>query len=54
MFADWRGFDVFSFGMYGPAGNWLGLAMFVALSLYVIWDASRAKEEEGAGPEISM
>ena len=54
MFADWRGFEVFSFGMSGSGGNWLGLGMFVALALYVIWDASRAKAEEGAGPEISM
>jgi putative OPT family oligopeptide transporter len=54
MVADWRGFEVFSFGMSGPGGNWLGLGMFAALSLYVIWDASRARPEEGAGPEISM
>jgi putative OPT family oligopeptide transporter len=54
MVADWRGFEVFNFGMTGPAGNWLGLGMFFALAVYVIWDASRAKEEEGVGPEISM
>jgi putative OPT family oligopeptide transporter len=54
MVADWRGFEVFNFGMEGAWGNWLGLGMFVALALYVIWDASRAKPEEGAGPEISM
>jgi hypothetical protein len=35
-------------------GNWLGLGLFVALAAYVVWDASRAKAEEGAGPEISM
>ena len=30
------------------------LIMFFALALWVVWDASRAKSEEGAGPEISM
>jgi putative OPT family oligopeptide transporter len=54
MVADWRGFEVFNFGMSGVAGNWLGLGMFVALAVYVFWDASRASEEEGVGPEISM
>jgi putative OPT family oligopeptide transporter len=54
MFADWRGISVWNLDNFGVFGNWLGLGMFVALSAYVIWDASRAREEEGAGPEISM
>ena len=35
-------------------GNWLGLAAFLALGAYVYWDARRATEEEGAGPEIAL
>jgi uncharacterized oligopeptide transporter (OPT) family protein len=42
------------FANTGDAGNWLGLAVFVALALYVGWDARRATEAEGAGPEISL
>ena len=38
----------------GPAGNWLGLAVFVSLGAYLAWDARRATEAEGAGPEISL
>ena len=41
-------------GNDGGAGNWLGLAMFVALGAYLWWDARRATEAEGAGPEISL
>jgi len=54
------GFDWFEkpmaydFGNDGSAGNWLGLAVFVALGVFLWWDARRASEEEGAGPEISM
>jgi putative OPT family oligopeptide transporter len=54
MFADWRGFEVWNLGMIGRWGNWVGLFMFCALAAFVIWDASRASEQEGAGPEISM
>jgi putative OPT family oligopeptide transporter len=35
-------------------GNWLGLAAFLALGAYVFWDARKATEEEGAGPEIAL
>jgi putative OPT family oligopeptide transporter len=38
----------------GALGNWLGLAVFVALGAYVWWDARRATEAEGAGPEIAL
>ncbi|NOZ93646.1 MAG: hypothetical protein GXP47_02760, partial [Acidobacteria bacterium] len=54
MVADWRGFTIPNFGNFKSFGNWLGLGMFSALAVYVIWDASRARPEEGAGPEISM
>lgn len=36
------------------AGNWIGLAVFLALSLFVYLDARRARAEEGAGPQITM
>lgn len=52
--ADARGAVLWRFGNTGGFGNWLGLGMFFALAAYVTWDASRAAEEEGAGPEISM
>lgn len=52
--ADARGAVLWRFGNTGSFGNWLGLGMFVVLAAYVIWDASRARAEEGAGPEISM
>ena len=52
--ADARGAEMWRFGNVGSFGNWLGLIMFVVLAAYVIWDASRARAEEGAGPEISM
>ena len=35
-------------------GNWLGLAMFIALGAYMYWDARKATEAEGAGPEIAL
>ena len=54
MFADWRGFAVFSFDNVGRFGNWLGLVMFAVLAAFVVWDANRARAEEGVGPEISM
>jgi hypothetical protein len=38
----------------GAAGNWMGLAVFGALGAYLWWDARRATEEEGAGPEIAL
>jgi putative OPT family oligopeptide transporter len=34
--------------------NWSGLIMFAILAVLIIWNANRAKEEEGAGPEITM
>jgi putative OPT family oligopeptide transporter len=52
--ADAWGAELWRFGNVGVFGNWLGLAMFIALAAYVVWDASRARSEEGAGPEISM
>jgi putative OPT family oligopeptide transporter len=54
MFADWRQFTIPSLENTGAAGNWVGLIAFFALAMFVVWDASRAREEEGAGPEISM
>lgn len=54
MIADWRGLTIPSFGNLKSFGNWLGLVMFCLLAVYVVWDASRARPEEGAGPEISM
>jgi hypothetical protein len=40
---------------YGEAGkNWAGLAVFLLLGAFLLWDARRAKAEEGAGPEITM
>lgn len=52
--ADARGAVLWRFANTGSFGNWLGIGMFAVLAAYVIWDASRAREEEGAGPEISM
>ncbi len=54
MLGQWFGFGIFSFGNLASFGNWLGLGMFILLALYVVWDASRAKPEEGTGPEISL
>jgi putative OPT family oligopeptide transporter len=34
-------------------GNWLGLASFILLCLYLYWDACRAKAED-AGPSLEM
>jgi len=42
------------FGNDGILGNWMGLAVFVALGLFLWWDARRATEAEGAGPEITL
>ena len=44
----------YGFGNDGGVGNWMGLAVFVALGVFLWWDARRATEAEGAGPEISM
>jgi hypothetical protein len=41
-------------GNDGPAGNWIGLAVFLALGAYLYGDARRATEAEGAGPEITL
>ncbi len=54
MVTDWAGYRILSFENFEAAGNWLGLVMFCLLSAYVVWDASRARPEEGAGPEISL
>jgi putative OPT family oligopeptide transporter len=35
------------------AKNWVGLFVFIAMSLYLVWDSRRAKAED-AGPQISM
>jgi putative OPT family oligopeptide transporter len=52
---DWRHTPItYGLGNDGPAGNWIGLAMFVALGAFLWWDARRASEAEGAGPEISL
>jgi putative OPT family oligopeptide transporter len=54
MVADWRHAIIPSLDNVHNLGNWLGLGMFCLLAVYVIWDASRAHADEGAGPEISM
>jgi len=41
------------FGFTGPGGNWGGLAVFLALSLWIYLDSRRAAREEGVGPELS-
>ena len=33
------------FGNNGSFGNWLGLAMFVLLCVYIYWDACRMKKD---------
>jgi putative OPT family oligopeptide transporter len=52
--ADARGATIPALGNLASFGNWLGLVMFCALAGYVIWDANRAREEEGQGPAVSM
>ncbi len=42
------------FDNLGGFGNWLGLGLFVLLAAWIIWDAGRARAEEGRGPEISI
>ncbi len=54
MVSEWLGYEILTFGNIASAGNWLGLGMFFLLALYVTWDASRARPEEGTGPEISL
>jgi putative OPT family oligopeptide transporter len=49
-----RGRTELNLEWFEALSNWAGLIMFCVLAGYVIWDASRAREEEGAGPEISM
>ena len=44
----------YDFGNDGALGNWIGLAVFFGLGAYLFWDARRATEAEGAGPEISL
>lgn len=44
----------YDLGNDGALGNWIGLAVFVALSAFLFWDARRAREEDGVGPEISL
>ncbi len=54
------GFDWFEtpitydLGNAGASGNWLGLAVFSALGAFLFWDARRAREEDGVGPEIVL
>lgn len=50
----WQGPLVPRLDNTGWGGNWLGLAVFAALGLYVAWEACRARPEEGAGPEIAV
>lgn len=52
--AGFAGYGVPSLENLGRLGNWLGLAMFVGLAVIVVWQAGRARAEEGGGPEISM
>jgi putative OPT family oligopeptide transporter len=52
---DWFGRPIgYDLGNDGPAGNWIGLAVFAGLGVFMWWDARRASEAEGAGPEISL
>jgi uncharacterized oligopeptide transporter (OPT) family protein len=44
----------YELGNDGAAGNWVGLAVFVGLGAYLLWDARRADEADGTGPEISL
>jgi putative OPT family oligopeptide transporter len=44
----------YDLGNDGPLGNWIGLAVFVGLGVFLWWDARRATEAEGAGPEITL
>jgi putative OPT family oligopeptide transporter len=44
----------YDLGNDGWGGNWLGLAVFVAAGTFIFLDARRAKEAEGAGPQISL
>jgi putative OPT family oligopeptide transporter len=52
--ADSMGKEISNFDNLESGGNWLGLGMFAALAAFIVWDAARARPEEGAGPEISM
>jgi putative OPT family oligopeptide transporter len=52
--SDMAGVAVPAFGNLGRFGNWLGLGMFVLLAAFLIWEATRARRDEGSGPEISM
>jgi putative OPT family oligopeptide transporter len=45
---------LFSQETTADVGNWLALLMFAILAVLIVWNANRAREEEGAGPEISM
>jgi putative OPT family oligopeptide transporter len=44
----------YELGNDGAAGNWIGLAVFVGLGVYLWWDSRRADEADGTGPEISL
>ena len=48
------GETLYSFGNDGGAGNLLGLFVFVAVGVFLWWDARRATEAEGQGPQISL
>jgi len=52
---DWFGSELrYGLNVDGAVGNWIGLAVFVTLGAFLWWDARRATEEEGAGPEIVL
>ena len=44
----------YDLGNDGAWGNWIGLAVFMGLGVFLWWDARRATEAEGTGPEISL
>ncbi len=52
--ADKMKLTLWSFANAGEFGNWLGLAAFCGLGLFLYLGARRARAEEGAGPTIAM
>lgn len=48
------GQPLFSFGNEGSFGNWLGLFVFTLVGVFLWWDARRATEAEGAGPQLTL
>jgi uncharacterized oligopeptide transporter (OPT) family protein len=49
-----KGRPLGSFANDGWGGNLLGLAVFLAIGVFLWWDARKATEAEGAGPQISL